>query len=563
MDLGAPEPVMLEALKQGQLESLETIYRGSRAEIQAGARLWRQAQAYSRAQYHPAVTEGGVFTTQQRAEMESFLKGTPEPQGRLAQQQGRTFAAMQTLGQAMGWTGAQGTGRRVVTAEDMANFGEKVREATTELAGLSETIQEFGPESRQGAKAIAKQKEVIGGMQRRFLGARLPGLQEQFDISMAVGEATGDYTQAAQDFDALTRTQEAYAQAARAERGGMRAGTQASRFMRGLIGGWGLMYMGHLAQFPMQQAQFGFAEAEQFQMGMAGYAGGQLGPGVQPFPAIQLQMQQAQLAYGGQGFGAFQAAQAGMPPLARDVAGMGLAGAAGGALSLYFGSVAQTAGLGGLGAGFTAFAPWAAGIGAAGYAVMQQQAWRAQPEQTTAAALIGLRAGGMGRGGARTIGEHLQIIGAGMRMDLGMTAETRERAERIDAIMASWEAGGRLSPSMLAPEDMPIAAQVFAGTMREGLDPTLGGQAYLRLAGIGATPQQIEDVVWAQMRGIETTGLAGGLLQAGRQRVTQAAAGELELQITSRIPDMYEAGEIQAGMQVMGNRATGWHRSYG
>jgi hypothetical protein len=89
--------------------------------------------------------------------------------------------------------------------------------------------------------------------------------------------------------------------------------------------------------------------------------------------------------------------------------------------------------------------------------------------------------------------------------------------------------------------------------MREGLDPTLGGQAYMRIAGIGATPQQIEDVVWAQMRGIETTGLAGGLLQAGRQRVTQAAAGELELQITSRIPDMYEAGEIQAGMQVMGN----------
>jgi hypothetical protein len=572
-----PENLIGTAMQEGRMGELTEFVGQREGQIRTLAKRWRQAESiqFMMKSGEAQLLLGGDPGTpagQRLSALQAFFDAEGGLEG--GARQGRLASVLEQVaipggrGRRRGFAGVAAD----IPAEALGDFTAHLEKASEAIKGFYDTIEAEGPESRAGKAALQGIAQKRGGIQRRMLGMQIPIMAERSQEAWARYEATGDPQDLMGAVEAEQAGLQAYGQyrtAGAAERGGIRAGTQASRFMRGLIGGWGLMYMGHLAQFPMQQAQYGFAEAEAFQTQMAAYGGGMLGPGVQPFPSIQGQMLESQLMYGGQGFGAMQLAQANLSPATRDLTGMGLAGAAGGALSLYFGSVATTAGLETLGASFAAAAPWAAGVGALGYGLLQTRAWRQQPQQTmatTVGARLQPEIGYRGGAGGPTIGDLLNRATYTLREQWGMTPEQQQQGRALTEILGAYAGGeqpfmasGRSDASLLSliPDElMPVAAQVFAAGQlpgqREGLDPTLRGQAFLRI-GRSASMEQIEDVVWAQMRGIDTPTLAGGLLRAGRQPLTEQAQAALETRIESRVPDMFAAAELQAGTQIMGS----------
>jgi hypothetical protein len=455
-----------------------------------------------------------------------------------------------------------------ISDESLTKFADAVDSAAEKLEVFNKVVKESGEDSPEAMQAAAELKKARGVLQMSEAGMLLPGAvsgyQEAMELALLTGtdEAKQAAVQAGQDISGLISQYGAGEAAAAGPQG------NASRFMRGLVGGWGLMYMSRLAKFPLTQAMYGYAEAEQFRGQMDVAAGGQLGLGVGPRQNLAMDTLRSQIEYGGQGMAAYQAMQADLPPMARDLQGMGLAGLAGGAGALYVGSVATQAGMKTLGARIAGAAPLVAGIGALAYAGMQAYSWRTQPEQTAVS-----YAAGMGRHIDRAVNEPgaleawnqsrgfeagrmptLDAMGSAFRY-MAMTPEDRASAKQLTQQMYTWrEFGGQ--PQVMEfmrqyqPERLPQAAQLFAAEAPSGYDPNLAGATFLRQAGVG-TEQEILDSVWAQMSGIDTPGMAKSLLSAGRQSWQRTQAVELENRITQETDNVYDAASLMGGAEIM------------
>ena len=119
-------------------------------------------------------------------------------------------------------------------------------------------------------------------------------------------------------------------------------GAQATSFMRKMIGGWGLFYMGHLAQLGMGPLKKGYEESLQFmqqtqQAGVQAVGAGQL----PPYETPEQEYQEALLRSGGTVFSRIREASAGLTggPL-DDLSAAGMTGLAASGLSLYTASAA-------------------------------------------------------------------------------------------------------------------------------------------------------------------------------------------------------------------------------
>lgn len=354
------------------------------------------------------------------------------------------------------------------------------------------------------------------------------------------------------------------------QRGGRFWGTQASRFTRGLIGGWGLFYLQHLAQLPVQALSYGYPESQAWETQQRQYAGQYLGEGVTPFAADQYEMLRSQVAQGGGFMSSLNRAGAGIPPLLRTMGGIGLAGMAGAAATMYVGSTASMAGAGALGA---AIAPLALPIGliTAGLAgIGIASSWR-QNVPTTQLGILSqsmrtddrftfdpgrfLTPGYQLPATLPTPGAFFNMMGAGAQL-AALTPEQRLQTMEMDIAQRQWFLG--VTPQTPAGQLPTLLSAIATSDQFKGLDPQLVYQTLVRQQAAGQADYiGAKYLTQAQMRGIPTLDLATQAMQAFRQRPTAQQGYGWEMQFAG-LQNVYQTAEAAAGLQTIAQVPLGY-----
>jgi len=575
---GAPE----------QQAAFRTLIQANRPTIQSGYNVLQTVGASYRAALKGTPMSGetmgalaslmGLTEQEVREQISGGLALSPEL-GTLAGSL-RTAHALQTTAsdwrttaKTRGFTEANIGEHLDETGKKIKGLGEVVVEATEKLSSLNKQFASATSETER--LAISQEAQVQKGVlasalgQERLVQARgtLKYLQAARVAGAEVtpeawGQASAEVLAAEQQVVSGEQAQ-AYGRQPWLRRA-LGQG-QAGRFMRGLIGGWGLMYMGHLASFPMQTWQYGYQESEQFQMQMAAQAGATLGPSIRPWASPTYAALQTQIAYGAPMAGAAQLAGARIPGGARDIFGAGLASLSAGAMALYFGSVGAQAGLTGLTTAMNTAAVPAMALGLLGGLSLTQAAYNQFPEQNILA---------LGTSQVRQQRETNPLVQGLLGLDvwwrsLNRPEATQAATQYTQAVNQTLTSGAFSAQQIsrgpqgyfIAPQrgGAPTAQQMYTVAQRiaadprfSDLDPNLVGQVALQLLPTGqATENNIRQMVTALAAGTNVPAIAQAVQQfTGGGYQPPAALGALQVQISGMQPR--QLARLQRGLELMG-----------
>lgn len=492
-------------------------------------------------------------------------------------------------------------------------FAKAVDEATTKIKDLSKVVEEEGPDSVEGIRASQQLRREQGRLKSARAQMLLPSALDNYERALADARANPDdqeamkqLLQAQADF---STTIGEYTSGQQAMRQPGLSATAMNRFARRMIGGWGLMYLGHLASFPMGQYQFGLQESQAYGQAMGQMIGGYGAGGGYTFPAIQYDLQRQAIASGGTTMAGYQRLMAQAPPGIRDITGGLMSGMAAAAGTLYVANAASgIAGLEGIAAGAMGAALPIGALVAGGALVASQAAISMQPPEMTVGTIAGGYLRGTGGGALDTLqqmwttgwyggfrpqrlregeflAEQIQLAKAGVSPITGFqytgsglealfTQDMLNRgvagpfANRPGAgpLAAKGAGGGATQQDTLTPAEgrrlyqrtalsgeqmMSVAIALTQDPEFRGLPPDVVGAAAVRAMSAGATFENLKEIVEANVRGVQTEGLAQQLLLASKQKVSGPEAYALEERIAAEVEGIYEQAELKAGAGMM------------
>jgi hypothetical protein len=461
------------------------------------------------------------------------------------------------------------------TAEGLKTMQEAVQKVTTGLTELSE--KGLSPQ----AKAAAQAKVSEGYAQIRA-----------GEVQYNAAQAMGVLTAAAQPGGPqLTADQvQQYGGMVQEGMGGpvARGKANVNKFFRGLIGGWGLMYLSHLASFPMQQLAYGEQQAQQYETAISQYAGGIMGTAAgEPFSAAAYKQLQSYIQYQGTAKAGMDALSAAMPPWMRDIKGVGLGAAAGAAGALYASGVAAQAGAGmaGVSAFFSSVVGPAAVLGAVGVVAAQTYGSYSNPQ---AAAISG--ASSLGKGDTLSaylkttlatdiwgvkVGDPGRVGAAG-----GQTMTYKPSAyvlkgilpDQLAAIMNNYNKkmeGGMSAVQAQAETGMPSEALYMSVSalatqaIYSGLDPTLLSQNALKLSAAGMSYNALIPMTKTEMVGVSLDTLAAQAVQATRLPFTEQNVMQYEQLFGTMNLNRYQQVTMTQAYQGIANMPYAQAQAYG
>lgn len=567
-----------EYLQGGLEEAIGTITQDPRV-----ARLTLGPQAST-------IREMATFWKKAEASFKAYSQenwaGVPEPiraaltsivnrQGEFAQLGGAAYSAsivqeaLENIG--LGTKGAMSL--RGETGESVAAFTERIEEATQRLRDFDDRLATTTDEMEKYKIAHEKQAYELEQFRLPEQKYRVEQLRKDIDsglltetdkrrVSAELGVAQRQLSATER---AIAREQELVEDPTK---GAFRPREMASA-MRRLIGGWGLFYLGHLANFPRGVWEYGMAEGQQYAMQQESYMGGIMGiSDYSSYAQVQNQIAQARIVSGGLPGAYLQQRATGVPGGIRDIGGSLMAGAAGYAMSLYVG---QAVG-GSFGALATGIAPMLGLTALAGGLAVAQASYSQYPEQTIARMMIDQRR-------AREGGFGGTMAGLSRWFQQGPTYANYEgRGPTSDELLFALEnqlVGQEPIYRYLTPERAPFIASrggrdmtrpltqseigIMATALQEmpgltGLDPNILSQTYSRwTAGGRAIPnmeQRLRETVLAQMGGVPIPEMAQMYQQA--LRMPMGLNVGLETALTQALPTIYQAAGFQSGAAVVG-----------
>ena len=574
------------------------VTRPFQRDIEGGATVYRaQLSAFGAHARGAPITEpdyerglaGVMFGT---SEIGRTLKGTSE-----------------IYGMVTGVGGFKGLKQAVYDEEVIKKFTDQIESSTAKLIELDKAIDNTSTTEKDRLELNKQRNIEEAKMRLAEVQVGLPAISAQLQAARAAGAPMADIVDLTKKWSREARAESTIQEQIDRLEGRVappsrltRAGSAASHAMRQIVGGWGLMYMAHLASFPMGALQYGFAQGEEMQMAanvLAAQTGGTDTAAI--YSPVQYAVRRNQMAAGGQTFSFLQQMGATIPGGVRDVGGAAMAGVAGGALSLYLASALPA----GAGQAFLSAAALPIGIAVtAGTLALSQIAYRSQPEQTRLAIAADYMRMREGQPGAA-----LASLDAWWKGGTGFAPNYTVRAggKAIEAAASAWLGGedplkaynatvaqmateatmpvqwrsGRNAPSYeeytrqvqqgitgltrqrgFTPTDMMgIAATIAQSEEFTAYDPAaVQAQAY-RMMRAGIPPgnaKMLKDLAMAQMAGIPVSDAAWNLSLSMYQ--PRGAQNLLSLEADLARQGEFGLREVDLGSRMAGSLGRGFQR---
>lgn len=461
---------------------------------------------------------------------------------------------------------------KMMTGEEIRAFAEELKKVTPELKKHYEVLRDGNTSVEQKQEAQRGIDKIEIGLQKMRTAPRAERLYQ--DLQNIDADRFPQEAQSTLDEyeKALRQESDLEGREAALDKEG-KWGSRVSGAVRNLIGGWGMMYMGHLASMPFKAMGAGFQEYEKYGAETQAGIGGHL-PGAGQFQSMQMEIDRNKLRTTGTGFGAFEMFTSRQSAMTRDVGASLIGGAAVYGLATY--ASAPVGALLGIGSGALAsIAPWLAGAAVVGTAAYQQYQYAQNPDRAIYQNVTGRLAGTFNPNwstmlvpeGTQTAKDIEYAIGqmyAGNQENEYVAREDAAspsaRAQEVgfDESFGEGTKSSRGRTYSLTQEQLAKSFQAMGTDPRfANYDPTMVSEAATRLwTGKNMSDENIKKLVGSQMRGVNPQSIGSALLSGFGKQITAEAmtgVGGAELLVADAGLNLYQAQNVQTGAGVMGS----------
>lgn len=478
--------------------------------------------------------------------------------------QGLRIAAALKEGISYGGGSSGKTSKYEATAAELDDLRNSARGLIKEFNKLTPIIEDTSKSEKERYEASKQLGLLEAEYKSKELGLRAKTAYSRAS-NLSAMRAAGEDVTAEEEIEAWNQAQNlAYqSSSASARAQGLRAPGvrglprgQVGRLLRSSLGGFGWMYMAHMASLPMGLWNWG-VEGEPLRESVYNLAAQWGGPGVPGYDSLRYRQQRAQLA-GGMGVGgAIQSGILGLPQTLRDIGGIGMAGLTGYGITTFLASNAAGIGMEGLATTLGGAAGAIGGIGALVGAGLTVAGWRADQPGTKANLVSGVLKGGWS-----------QYFG----MVRGMVGLTRKDFLENVALAKKIESQiwvGDTGPISFTDEELPTAISAIAShDLFENLNPEISTAVLAEAYGGGRERfdmlfKRVRDVAGAIQSGRDVVGLA----RAQYGMYGNLAPSDIFPRAVSLARDLSGAGLApfrlqEAGMTFWGGMPPGFNIGY-